>query len=257
MNNRVSVIIPTFNRPDFLGILLKSIVEQTTPVDEVIIVNDASSNLQEYSKLINKYKKKLNIQYYVNSKSFGAPYSRNLGASYAKNELLCFVDDDDYWLNDKIKNQLTALKDENDMLYSWTKVIDSEGQGLANYNSVTQGVPVKEILKECFIPSPSIMVRKEIFDRTGGFNVKFESCQDWELWTRMIINGANVGVVRSYDVMYVKHNSGSIGLSSNAVKGYARYYKSYMWYALKKGHISFVATALKFFLKRPSLILKV
>ena len=92
----VSVIIPTYNRVEFLEIAIQSVVNQTYNNIEIIVVDDGSkSNYAE--SICNEY---LNCFYFYKNNG-GLSSARNFGISKSKGELIAFLDDDDFWQNSK------------------------------------------------------------------------------------------------------------------------------------------------------------
>lgn len=232
----ISIVIPTYNRPDLLDRLLSSIKNQTFTSYEIIIINDNSKNLKSYKKVIDKYKQMFNsLTYIVNDMNMGAPYSRNIGISKSNFKLIALVDDDDEWLPSKLEKQ-HAIFDSNENIgicYTWTIVSENNIHKKNIYNSLLNGNSLKPLLRECFIPSPSVMVLKEAIENAGFFDIKMKSCQDWDMWTRIIKKGYSYSVVNEYLTIYHKHNLDNIGLSKNALKGYNRYYKKHFWLFIK------------------------
>jgi len=95
----ISIIIPTYNRPDHLERLLKSIEQQTNKGYEVIVVHDGPVLSKAYKSLIDNFTKIFKEFIFVcNERNHGAPFSRNRGIRIARYELLALVDDDDEWL---------------------------------------------------------------------------------------------------------------------------------------------------------------
>lgn len=232
----VSIIIPTYKRVDYLERLLISIKNQTFKDYEVIVVDDCSPNQDEYNNLINKYTKIFKeFSFITKTENKGAPNSRNIGIKKAKYPLIALVDDDDEWYSQKLEHQVDIFKKfpNTDIVYTWTNAIDESGKVVYEYKKEIEGNPKYEILKGCFIPSPSIMVKKETIVKSGMFDEILPSCQDWDMWTRMILDGADVKVVKEIDTIYYKHNSGTIGLSSNAYKGFMIYFRKHFFSALK------------------------
>ena len=229
----VSIVIPTYKRPHFLDRLLKSIASQTFKKFEIIVVDDCSPNYNDYVLVIEKYKKNLKeFKFLRNSENRGAPYSRNRGIKEAKYDLIALVDDDDEWLPKKLEMQFEIFKNNNEnlgLVYTWTDAIDENGKVVYKYRSEIEGNPKKEILKECFIPSPSVMVRKKAIIEAGLFDEKMPSCQDWDMWTRIIMKGYEVKVVKEVVTIYHKHREGNIGLSERAKEGYKMYYKKHIF----------------------------
>lgn len=233
----ISIVIPTYKRPDFLDRLLKSIANQTFKYFEVIVVDDNSPNYEEYLPVIEKYKKIFKeFKFLRNSENKGAPYSRNRGIKEARYDLIALVDDDDEWLPEKLERQFEVFENSDNnlgLVYTWTDAIDENGNVVYEYRDEIEGNPKKEILKECFIPSPSVMVRKKAIIEAGLFDERMPSCQDWDMWTRIIMLGYNVKVIKKVVTLYHKHNNGNIGLSKNASNGYKKYYLKNLLNSLK------------------------
>ncbi len=251
----VSVIIPTYNRVDLLEKLLISIVNQSHAVNEVLIVNDNSTCPYEYEITVSKYRELLNIKYIYLNVSKGAQYCRNLGLNIATTDWVCFVDDDDYWGRDKIKNQLKIANKNKKagLIYSWAYIVNESEEKIGEYRYVVGKNSRKEILDSCFIPSPTVMVKREDLIALGGFDEGLVSCQDWDTWIRLIFSGVEVYVSQSYDAYYLKHSRSSIGTSSKALHGYSRVYKKNL---LKFCHnYKFLLSVIKFFVKHPKLLI--
>lgn len=233
----VSIVIPTYKRVDLLERLLKSIQLQTYQSYEIIVVDDCSPNQEAYTLLVNKYQSIFKeFSYYSNSTNLGAPYSRNFGILKAKYELIALVDDDDEWKPEKLSKQVAVFNENNTQLgivYTWTDIVQSGNLLIGQYKPEIEGNSIAEILRGCFIPSPSIMVSKEAIVAAGLFDVAFPSCQDWEMWTRIYLKGYKGKVVREFLTIYHKHEMGSIGTSPKAKKGYQMFYRKHKWSILK------------------------
>lgn len=234
---KVSIVIPTYKRVSYLDRLLKSIAKQTFNEFEVIVVDDNSPNRDSYNELINKYLSIFNdFTFLRNEKNEGAPFSRNKGIKEAKYDYIALVDDDDEWLPNKLEKQVEIFENSSDKLgivYTWAKTVDQKGKVLHKYKNNIEGNPKSDILRGCFIPSPSVMVKKEHILKAGLFDEKLPSCQDWDMWTRMILMGSECKVVKSIETLYYKHDSGSIGLSDKAYKGFLMFFRKHFFSALK------------------------
>ena len=228
---KVSIIIPTYNRPDYLDRLLKSIKAQVYSDYEVIIVNDNSSNLDDYNRVISKHQSTFNeFVYLINAKNSGAPYSRNKGIDMAKYELLALVDDDDEWLPNKLEKQVKVFENglpHLGLVYTWTYVFEKGYLKKDVYNSTLSGDVKNSILQNCFIPSPSVMVKKRAIIDAGKFDEEMTSCQDWDMWTRIFKIGFHCDYVKEYLTIYHKHDLETIGMSKNAYNGYKKYYSKH------------------------------
>jgi len=235
--NKVSIIIPTYNRPDLLKRLLDSIKNQTFKDYEVIVIDDCSNNFDQYKKVISIYEDAFEDFIFLrNEKNRGACFSRNKGIKTAKYEYIALVDDDDEWLPDKLSKQINLINNSNHdvgLVYTWTKAI-KKGEVVHKYNPELEGELKGEILEECFIPSPSVLVKKKALIEAGMFDEKMVSCQDWDMWTRIIFKDYKCKVVKSYETLYHKHEKDSIGKSKRVKSGYKRYYRKHWKLYFKK-----------------------
>ncbi|EOX4279488.1 glycosyltransferase family 2 protein [Vibrio cholerae] len=220
----ISVIIPTYKRPDRLERLLTSISKQSLLPDEVIIVDDASGMKDSYDVCINKFSKCFNsISYIELEKNSGAPTARNTGIRVAKNNWIALVDDDDEWLPTKLEKQweIASLADEKlGLIYTWTDAVGQKGQESYKSCHSFKGDVRKQILTTNFIMSASVMVRKEAIVKAGMFDESLTSCQDWDTWTAIFKAGYHADVVEEILTIYHRHGGESIGLSPRAKLGY-------------------------------------
>lgn len=225
----VSVVIPTYNRPDYLERLLKSIQRQTIHVDEIIIVNDHSKNKCEYENVINSFKD-MNIIYIYNRENYGAPMCRNIGIQKASYDLLALTDDDDEWEQTKTEKQVKFFSNNNEigLLYTWGKAVDESGKCVYSFRGEGEGNDLKSLLISDFIPSSSVMVKTEAIRKVRGFDIRFPSCQDWDMWVRIIADGNKYGVVKEDLLIYHMHSGSSIGKSEKAYIGYRKFYRKHL-----------------------------
>lgn len=111
---KVSVIIPTYNRYDYLIVAINSVKNQTHKNTEIIVINDASTDNRYYT---NKIENIILINLEENSRNmFGKPcagYVRNFGLRLATGNYVAFLDDDDYWFPNKLETQLKTMINNN------------------------------------------------------------------------------------------------------------------------------------------------
>lgn len=229
----VSVVVPTYNRPDYLERLLLSLNGNEEYIYEVIIVDDNSTNSSEYTKVIEKFSKKYNIVYIRNSENKGAPYCRNIGIDIAKMEYLALTDDDDEWLPGKLRLQMEKMKANIGLVYTWAKAVDDDRREIYVYNSNYSGKILYKLLEENFIPSSSVLVRKEAILKAGKFDEAMPSCQDWDMWIRIADSHFDIDVVDEVKLLYYKHSGLTIGKSKKAKQGYFLFYKKHFWLYIK------------------------
>ena len=108
---KISVIIPTFNREDFIENAIKSVLRQTYKVDEIIVIDNLSTD----NTLVLIKDKYPQITVLKENKQ-GVSYARNKGILKAKNNWIALLDSDDEWLPNKIELQVEKIKSENSPL---------------------------------------------------------------------------------------------------------------------------------------------
>lgn len=223
----VSIVIPSHNRPDLLDRLLASIRCQTFLDFEVVVVDDASSDRAAYDRVLGRYSGDISLRYIRNRENCGAQYSRNRGVTESKGELVAFVDDDDEWLPRKLERQTAIFASATEQLglvYAWADSVDENGLILHQYRAAYRGNVLKDLINNCFIPSPTVVVRRAALERTGGFDESLPSCQDWDMWTRIAEAGYELDVAEEVLALHHKHERASIGTSPRSPLGFYRFY---------------------------------
>lgn len=202
-----SIIIPTYRRTEKLKIAIKSAINQSYLKEyEIIIVDDSGENTKEHLKNYELIKEvnSSKIRYVVQKESFGANAARNRGINEAKGEYLVFLDDDDEMLPNKLEKLEEVLKKEKiDLIYSNYYIkYQNEEEIFYHENSKVEDVK-KEILKRNFIGSTSfVTIKKTVLDELQGFNENLTSCQDWELWIRIIWSKKRIFLLEDKLVVY-------------------------------------------------------
>ncbi|HVY81202.1 MAG TPA: glycosyltransferase family A protein [Steroidobacteraceae bacterium] len=233
----VSIVIPTFRRPEMLARLLASIAAQTYQRYEVIVVDDGSA-LSDYAPVLAAMRPRLpRLTFLRNDSNRGACYCRNRGIFQAQHTLIALVDDDDEWLPHKLERQVQAFAEAPasvGLVYTWTDVVEN-GVRTPLYRATIEGRSLPRLLGECFIPSPSVMARRAALFEAGLFDETLPSCQDWDMWTRILACGYEARVVPEVLALYHKHGAPSVGTSPRARAGYTRYYRKHFWKLVRFG----------------------
>jgi len=196
-NPLVSVVIPTYKRPDMLGRAIDSVLNQTYDNIEIIVVDDNDENSKyrkETEEFMRKYADVDNLVYLKHKNNSGAAAARNTGMKYSKGEFISFLDDDDEWYNDKTQiqvSQFRKLSEDYGVVYTnSTKKNDINNIFITNKenkNSLSGDVHNK-ILKGNFIGTPVAMIRSSCYEKNGGFDESLPRLQDWEFWIRLSKN---------------------------------------------------------------------
>ena len=109
MNKLVSVIITTYRRSDKIERAIESVLNQTYKNIEIIIVDDNSNEPEERKKTKKIVKKYSEIKYIQNKENLGGALSRNVGIDNANGDFIAFLDDDDKYTEDKLKNNINVI----------------------------------------------------------------------------------------------------------------------------------------------------
>ena len=166
-NPLVSVIIPTYNRTDYLDLTIQSVINQSYNNIEIIVVDDGSK--VNYAEAIcNQF---TNCSYYYKPNG-GLASARNYGVSIAKGDYIAFLDDDDFWRLDKLEKQVAILNNNSsvDCVHSSAAVVDEKG----NLTGQCIGADQHKIHKRsgyvfwnalaCWVvKSPTPLIRKKVF----------------------------------------------------------------------------------------------
>jgi glycosyltransferase involved in cell wall biosynthesis len=205
VEGKVSVIIPTYNRPKWLPEAIDSVLNQTYHDIEIIVVNDGSTDDTE--KVLEPYMDK--IRYIYKENGGPSPSSAvNAGIAAAKGEYIARLDDDDLFLPEKTELQVKMFEENPDLglVTSHHYVIDADGKIL--YLKEVEDFPEHGIfyrmLQYCLFAQPTVMVRKECYDRVGLY--RYILAEDYDMWLR-ISRFYPAGVVNKPLAMYRRHGS--------------------------------------------------
>ena len=184
---QISVIIPTYNRAHTIVNAIKSIQNQTFPVSEIIIADDASTdNTNQVLETIDDDR----IKHVRLDKNKGAGGARNYGVLHASHEMIAFLDSDDVWHPDKIKKQI-ELKEEHEnyrLIYSAYMRIMDENSGFIlpdmSGSDKLSGDMLSQVLFKNTVGTPTILMEKSLFDEIGGFDEGLRSLEDWDMIIR-------------------------------------------------------------------------
>ena len=175
-----------YNGEKYLAESIESILAQTYKDFECIIVNNASTDgslsiMQEYAK------KDPRIRLASEEKK-GLVYALNTGLHLAQGTYIARMDADDSAYADRFEKQLKFMEDQNIALCgSWANIIDEHGTITGSIDDLprAQRIRMFALLHNPFI-HPSVMVRKDILQKVGGYKPFFKHIEDYELWTRIV-----------------------------------------------------------------------
>jgi len=183
----ISVIIPTYNRASFLGRALDSVCRQTMACDEIIVVDDGSSDTTY--EIVDTFARECEVPvHYIFQENGGPARARNTGIRIAKFSHLAFLDSDDHWQKNKLQLQFNGLAANPDMVICHTQERWYRRGIHLNQKKIHQprsGNIFKHCLQLCAVGMSTVMVKKELFDTVGLFNEEFRCCEDYDMWLRV------------------------------------------------------------------------
>jgi glycosyltransferase involved in cell wall biosynthesis len=193
MGPTVSVVLPTFNRPNDLRQAVVSVLAQTYRDFEFIVVDDCSrepiagvlADLEDPRLII--------LRHDANKGEGGA---RNTGIAKSRGEWIAFLDDDDTWLPEKLERQLQYITFRAPGADAVATDFLVTGKGVCNISDVLSKRSVDFILLhwEGLLPS-TWMVRREVFNKVGGFDTSLRRAADWEWLLRFYLKGLKLAIV--------------------------------------------------------------
>ncbi|MGA9379389.1 MAG: glycosyltransferase [Phormidium sp.] len=184
----ISVVIPVYNGEKTIKETIISVLSQTFRDFELIVINDGSQDRS--LEIVSSVKdERLKVFTYPNA---GLSASRNRGISLASGKYISFIDADDMWTPDKLELQLKALQENSEaaVAYSWTKYVDESGQFLrrGSHISVSGDVFADLLLNDILENGSNALIRKEVFDKVGGFDETLLGSEDWDMWLRIALH---------------------------------------------------------------------
>ncbi len=163
---KVSVIITAHNDVATLAEAIESVLDQELKADEVIIVDDGSTDASsEVAKVYDEVS-------LLRQKHMGSFSARNNGVMMAANKWIAFLDAGQQWDRDKLKKQVAFHQKHKDVKVSVYDVPDC--------------LDLESALAEGRVESSAVMIEKKLFDQLGGFDEAFEMSEDDELWLRAV-----------------------------------------------------------------------
>lgn len=179
----ISVIIPTYNRENFVLKAIRSVQNQSVHVNEIIVVDDGSSDATR--ELLKNEKVT-----YIFIKNSGVSTARNSGIKKAKNEWIAFLDSDDIWHKDKIKEHISLHVNSPKLKASFTDELwVRNGKTINKKKHLKKEEPTfLNSLRTCKIGTSTFFTHKSIFDEIGLFDESLKVCEDYDLWLRILKN---------------------------------------------------------------------
>lgn len=181
-----SIVIPARNAAETIKRTLQSLVAQTDPRWEALIVDDGS--LDTTSAIVTDYAAADSRFIALESSGRGAAAARNAGISHASGERLLFLDSDD-WIDPMFLEKMNAALDDHPGAIAaycdWCRVFSNGDETASQGDDRIQQDPVEAFARSCATVIHSVLVRKRAVLEAGVFDTSLRTCEDWDLWHRV------------------------------------------------------------------------
>lgn len=187
----VSVILPVWNGVKFVARAVASVLAQTYPHFELIIVDDGSTDGSR--ELLSAERDPRISLHWRNGTGDGPAAARNVGLKAAKGSFVGFIDQDDQWLPEKLARQLAALREHPRwaMCHTSLRVITHDEVSHPDLFKEHPQLPVMggfaELFDCNFVMMPTPLLRKSVVDALGGFDERLYGTDDYHLWLRLTL----------------------------------------------------------------------
>ena len=189
---RVSAVIPAYNGQACVGRAIKSILSQTLPVYEIIVVDDGSTD--KTSEVVEQFGDKVIL---IRQENAGVSVARNTAIEAATGNWIAFLDDDDEWLENKNAMQVAVIEKNPELRWcasNYYRGYEDRRSPVGNLTRISEGLAGKDyfdnyfaaaIKHGCQAQTQTMMIRKDVFDELGGFEPGRIRSQDLDVWWRI------------------------------------------------------------------------
>jgi glycosyltransferase involved in cell wall biosynthesis len=196
----VTCIVPVFNSERFLGEALDSILAQGYPHREILVVDDGSTD--DTPSVLDAFRSQVQV---LRQENAGPSVARNRGMEEGRGAYFAFLDSDDLWVRDKLRLQLECLAEDPDLGFCaghvesfWIPELEDEARRLRDHPYHRE--------RPHFIPS-TIMVRRGVVERIGGFDPELRHGEDTDWVMRMMADGVRHEMVPKLLVRRRQHGT--------------------------------------------------
>lgn len=197
MSPAVSVIIPTYNRAQFVFAAIASVIAQRSPTPgliDLIVVDDGSTDdtwpeLQRTAAAVNAERADRIAMRIVHTENCGVAAARNTGVAMASAPLIALLDSDDIWGPDKLACQLEYMRAHPQYMLSQT-----DEYWIGNGGRVNPGLRHRKAagdifiasLRTCLVTPSTVILHTALLRELGGFDEDFTAAEDYDLWLRIL-----------------------------------------------------------------------
>jgi teichuronic acid biosynthesis glycosyltransferase TuaG len=222
-NLEISIIMPAYNCDRYIKQAIKSVLDQTYPNYEFIIIDDCSRDntyniIKEFAKADER------IKVLKNKNNSGVAHTRNVGVAHARGSLIAFIDSDDLWTPDKLKKQIDLYNtnEKAKFIYTGSSFIDENNERYHYIMQVPLTINYTEILKQNIISCSSVLIEKKLIINTPMEGHDFH--EDFATWLKVLeVEELAYGVNEPLLVYRISRKSKSGNKIKSAIMNYRVY----------------------------------
>lgn len=220
-NPLVSIIMPAYNAEKFISKSIESVLQQTYPNWELLVINDGS--IDNTSNIVNSFNdSRIKL---IEQDNSGVSKARNTGIANSTGEFIAFLDSDDLWLQDKLEIQVKYMINNQNIILSYGDYLSFIEDGKIIENKQLYPFKIKDLKERLlvfnFIATLTVMVKSDVLKDTGGFDTEFFGPEDWDLWIKISQKG-DIDYIKENLAMYREHEG---GISKNKKRQLEEEYK--------------------------------
>ena len=249
MDELVSVIIPYYKKRNFVKETVVSVINQSYDSLEIVIIyDDTNINDLEFLQEISKLDKRIKI--INNNKRLGAGLSRNKGIEQSNGKYIAFIDADDTWAPDKLKDQISFMKKNNYQITHTSYFIINEKKKIIGQRKARDLLSINEVLKSCDIGLSTVIIEKKVIIKTNTKFPKLVTKEDFVFWLTLMKKNYKF---YAYDSNLTNWTDSKNSLSSSTIQklfdGF-KVYNNYMHFNIIKSLYYLICLSLNYLKKK-------
>jgi glycosyltransferase involved in cell wall biosynthesis len=204
---KVSVVIPSYNRAEFVGQAIQSVLDQTWPNLELVVVDDGSTD--HSMDVLRGFGDRIQVLTHPQHENHGQSASINLGLQHTDGQYVAILDSDDWWEKNKLERQVNYLQShpEIGLVYGNGWSVSANGEKLFRFyesDHREESDPAR-VLQDCYflVPNNSLF-RRDVLTKTGLFDESLRSAQDHDMAIRMA-ESTRIGYIPDEIFFYRRH----------------------------------------------------
>lgn len=216
----VSIIMPSYNSEKTIENAIKSVINQSYPYWELIVIDDGSSD-HSFSIIQNFSVKDERVRTIQNKKNMGVSKSRNLGIEKSKGDWIAFLDSDDMWVEKKLEKQIFYAHNHDALfIFTGSSYINADGEYYKGKLEVPNIINYRKLIKQNVISCSSVLIHKKCIGETKIENDEMH--EDYAFWLKILKKGFSAfGLNEPLLIYRIDQNS----KSGNKIKSVKMTYK--------------------------------